>query len=182
MQTFGDPEAAVASLPGCTITVEAEEPLNALLAALAERLECRVNRLPPGARGRYHAAAGYGSQFINVLLSEAVKIWRSWGGEEEDAVKALLPMIQGTLMSIERSGVVGGMPGPVSRGDVESVAKHVAGLRELDKEILGLYSELCLRTIPMAEKRGGIDRTTAAQLERLLDDACRKVTDCAQRR
>lgn len=176
MQTFGDPEAAVASLPGCTITVEAEEPLNALLIGLAERLECRVNRLPAGARGRYHAAAGYGSQFINVLLSEATKIWQSWGGEEEDAVHALLPMIRGTLMSIERLGVVAGMPGPVSRGDVESVAKHVAGLRELDEEVLGLYGELCRRTIPMAEKRGGIDRSTAARLEHLLDGACPRAT------
>ncbi|MGQ0652443.1 MAG: DUF2520 domain-containing protein, partial [Betaproteobacteria bacterium] len=45
-----------------------------MLVALAERLGCRVNRLPPGARARYHAAAGYASQFINVLLREASKI------------------------------------------------------------------------------------------------------------
>jgi predicted short-subunit dehydrogenase-like oxidoreductase (DUF2520 family) len=52
MQTFGDPEVAVASLPGCTVTIEAAEPLNGILVALAQHLECRVNRLPPGIDGR----------------------------------------------------------------------------------------------------------------------------------
>ena len=68
MQTFGDPVAAMASLPGSTITVEASEPLMASLEALTKRLGCRVNRLPPGMRGRYHAAAGYTSQFGSFLL------------------------------------------------------------------------------------------------------------------
>ena len=57
MQTFGDPEAARRSLPGCTITIEAEPPLYEVLHAIAVRLQCRVNLLPPGMRGRYHAAA-----------------------------------------------------------------------------------------------------------------------------
>jgi len=91
MQTFGDPAAAVRSLPGCTITIEAPEPLNVALVAIATRLECRVNRLPPGMRGRYHAAAGYASQFINVLFAEAATIWKSWGATEKH-VAALTPL------------------------------------------------------------------------------------------
>jgi len=139
LQTFGDPEAAVLSLPGCTITIEATEPLNTMLVALAERIECRVNRLPPGARGAYHAAAGYGSQFINVLLREAAVIWQSWAALEAEAVRALVPMMRGTLASIERSGIAQAMPGPVSRGDVGSVAKHVAALDDLSPEVLDFY-------------------------------------------
>ena len=79
MQTFGDPHAAMRSLPGCTVTIEAAAPLDELLVAIAARLGCPVNRLPPGMRGRYHAAAGYTSQFINVLFREACDIWRSLG-------------------------------------------------------------------------------------------------------
>lgn len=50
MQTFGDPEVAARSLPGCTVTIEAQQPLDTTLVALAGRLQCRVNRLPPGMR------------------------------------------------------------------------------------------------------------------------------------
>ena len=166
MQTFADPVAAMVSLPGSTITLEAAEPLMAALEALTQRLGCRVNRLPPGMRGRYHAAAGYASQFINVLFGEATAIWRSWGATDEDALKALLPMAQGTLASIASAGIAGGMPGPVSRGDMGSVEKHVAALMPLGTDTIAFYRQLCARTVPLALAHGAID---AALAQRILD-------------
>lgn len=168
MQTFGDPAAAVRSLPGCTITIEAPEPLNAALVAIAQRLECRINRLPPGMRGRYHAAAGYTSQFINALFAEAATIWQSWGATEEDAVRALLPLARGTLASIESAGLAEGMPGPVSRGDVGSIEKHVAALSPLGADVIEFYRVVCDRTIPLGMQRGAIDAAAAARLREIL--------------
>lgn len=168
MQTFGDPAAAVRSLPGCTITIEAKEPLNSVLVAIAERLECRVNRLPAGMRGRYHAAAGITSQFINALFREASKIWQSWGATEEDAVRALLPLARGTLESIDSVGICKGMPGPVSRGDVASIKKHVAALQPLGDDMMEFYRLLCDRTIPLALECGAIDEATAARFRGTL--------------
>ena len=164
MQTFGDPVVAMAALPGSTITVEASEPLMAALEALTQRLGCRVNRLPPGMRGRYHAAAGYTSQFINALFGEATNIWRSWGATDEDALKALMPLAQGTLASIASAGIAGGMPGPVSRGDVSSVEKHVAALSELGAGTINFYRQLCASTVPLARARGAIDAALAARI------------------
>ena len=168
MQTFGDPAAAVRSLPGCTITIEAPEPLNAALVAIAGRLECRINRLPPGMRGRYHAAAGYTSQFINALFAEAATIWQSWGATEEDAVRALLPLARGTLASIDAAGIAHGMPGPVSRGDVSSIEKHVAALSPLGPEVMEFYRVVCDRTIPLGMQRGAIDEAAAVRLREIL--------------
>lgn len=170
MQTFGDPATAARSLPGCTITIEAGEPLDALLVALAERLQCRVNRLPPGMRARYHAAAGYTSQFINVLFSQAAQIWRSWGASEDQAVSALLPLARGTLAAIESAGIARAMPGPVSRGDIGSIAKHVEALATLDDaDVLTLYLLLCAGSVPLAQQRGAIDDTQAARFRALLE-------------
>lgn len=168
LQTFADPVAALRAIPGSTITIEAEEPLNGVLVMLAARLGCAINRLPPGARARYHAAAGYGAQFIHVLLREAAKISQSWGMSEEDTVRAFLPMLRGTLTAIEDCGLASSMPGPVSRGDVASIAKHVAALEALNPEIFDLYRELCRRTIPLAKERGAIDDATGARLREAL--------------
>ena len=164
MQTFGDPVVAMASLPGSTITVEASEPLMTALEALTQRLGCRVNRLPPGMRGRYHAAAGYTSQFINALFGEATQIWRSWGATDEDALKALLPLARGTLASIASAGIAGGMPGPVSRGDVSSVEKHVAALSQLGAGTLRFYCQMCASTVPLALAHGAIDAEVATRI------------------
>lgn len=169
LQTFADPDAAMQSLPGCTITIEAQEvQLNKTLVTIAEHLNCRINCLPPGARARYHAAAGYASQFVNVLLREAAVIWSSWGGTEHDAIHALMPLVRGTLASIEQLGPVAGMPGPVSRGDAGSVAKHVKALAENQPGMLPLYGMLCNETVSMALESGRINPEQAAHLRALL--------------
>lgn len=171
LQTFGDPEAAARSLPGCTVTVEAQQPLDAVLVALAERLGCAVNRLPPGARPLYHAAAGYTSQFVNALLREAAVMWQSWGASQESAVQALLPLVRGTVASIAQAGLAQGMPGPVSRGDVASVRKHVDALQAFNQESVPLYRELCGRTVLLALDGQRIDTDTAARVLALLAEA-----------
>lgn len=171
LQTFGDPEAAARSLPGCTVTVEAGDPLDTVLVALADRLGCTVNRLPPGTRALYHAAAGYASQFVNALLHEAARMWQSWGGSEEAAVQALLPLVRGTLASVAQAGLGRGMPGPVSRGDFASVRKHVQALEAFDMGSVALYRELCERTVVLAWAGGRIDDATAKRFRNVLAEA-----------
>ena len=169
MQTFGDPLAAARSLPGCTITVEAEDDqLMALLLALVERLACAANRLPAGMRARYHAAAGYTSQFINALFDQAIRLWQTWGATEQEALRALLPLAQGTLSSIQSAGVARGMPGPVSRGDLSSIDKHLGAIRPMGPQMFEFYRTLCTATVPIARHAGGIDEDRALQFLALI--------------
>jgi len=172
MQTFGDPHAAVSSLPGCTITVEAQDAgLMQALLVLTQSLGCVANQLPAGMRGRYHAAAGYTSQFINALFDQAVSLWQTWGATEEQALRALLPLAQGTLSSIQRAGVARGMPGPVSRADLSSIEKHLHAISPMGQEMVHFYVTLCMRTVALAEEAGGIDDKQASQFRTLLQQA-----------
>lgn len=168
LQTFTDPAAAVASLPGCTISIEAEAPLLETLQGMARTIGCNSIRLPAGCRARYHASGGYASQFINVLLREATDIWKTFGIAEEDAVRALLPLLKGTIASIESTGLAQGMPGPVSRGDVGTVRRHVDDLAQVSDEALTLYCELARRTIALAVERGSLDAEKAEALRKVL--------------
>ena len=154
-------------LTGCTVTVEAAPPLEGTLAAMAATLGCRVNRLPPGARALYHASAGYGSQFLNVLMAEVTRTWESWGASEGDAVAAVLPMMRRTLDAMEAGGVAATMPGPVSRGDAGTVARHLDAYAD-DPVGLAFYRAHCLRTVDLAEDAGRIDGGRAADLRALL--------------
>jgi len=171
MQTFGDPEVAARTLAGCVITIEATGELNAFLNFLVDSLGCTPNQLPAGERGRYHAAAGYASQYVNVLLAEAVKIWSSWGASEDVALRALLPVVRGTVSSIESVGLAKGMPGPVSRGDSTTVVKHLESLKSIDPVAAELYRELCLRSVALAEAAGGIDNAVAQKMRMILRPA-----------
>ncbi|NYT36238.1 Rossmann-like and DUF2520 domain-containing protein [Allopusillimonas soli] len=169
MQAFVDPRAAMRTLPGCVITIEARDPvLDELLGELAQVLDCTAYRLPHGARARYHAAAGYASQHVNVLFAQAVRIWQSWGGTEEDALRALLPLAYGTLASIETSGAAQGMPGPVSRGDAGTIRRHVQALSDLGDGTIDLYRCICLHGVEVALGAGKIDEDAAARLREIL--------------
>jgi len=171
MQAFGgDPQAAVRSLPGCTVAIEAAAPpLEALLQDLARRLGCAGLALPPQARARYHASGGYASQHVHALLAEAVRLWQSWGATEAQALAALLPLLRGTVESLSRSGVAGGMPGPVSRGDAGTVRLHRQALQAVDPDMRELYDRLCRRGLALARQAGRLDADQARIMEQTLD-------------
>jgi predicted short-subunit dehydrogenase-like oxidoreductase (DUF2520 family) len=166
--SFGDPDAALAALPGCMVAIEAAAPLRECLEALAQTLGCSFFHLPPGTRGVYHGAGGFTSQFINVLFNEGVTLWSRIGIDEANARAALLRMLKSTVAAIEKSGPVQSMPGPVSRGDVGTIRKHVEHLGRVGAEELALYTELCRRTVKMALAKGSIDAAKAAEIRAAL--------------
>ncbi len=169
MQAFGsDVEAALASLPGCTIGIEADAPLAGLLRELAARLACRSLDLPPEARARYHAAGGYASQHVHALLFDAVRLWQSWGATEQQALDALLPLLRGTLAALAHGGLVGGMAGPVSRGDAGTVRQHLHALMALDPDMGDLYVGLCRRELQLMREGRRLDAQAADAVAQAL--------------
>ena len=171
LQLFADPEVALAGLPGCTIAIEADAPLLQRLEELARALRCRSIRLPAGCRPRYHAAAHYAAGFVIALLNEAVQIWQSFGVGREDTIRALLPLLRGSAASVERSGLAQGLAGTYSRGDLGTLEKHLAALGHVGPEVLHLYCELGLRSIPLGLERGGYDEERAQAMRELLQRA-----------
>jgi len=170
LQMFTEAETALRGLPGCTIAVEAEQPLLETLCAMAESLGCHTLRLPPGKRALYHAGAGYVAAFVNALVQDALKVWSPLGLSQADAIRALLPLLRGTADSIERSGPALGMAGPVSRGDTGTVEKHLRALGALDAGLLDLYRRLALRTVALGIERGSLTPEKAAALRALLQE------------
>ena len=168
LQLFADPEVALAGLPGCTIGIEADGQLAAQLEALAAALGCRTIRLPPGCRVRYHAAAHYAAGFVITLLKQATDLWQDFGVEREDAIRALLPLLRGTAASVERSGLAQGLAGTYSRGDIGTLEKHLAELSRVGPDVLRLYCDLALRSIPLGLERGGYDEKRAEAMRVLL--------------
>jgi predicted short-subunit dehydrogenase-like oxidoreductase (DUF2520 family) len=107
-----------------------------------------------------------------VLFDEAATLWATWGATEAQAVQALLPLARGTLEAIGGAGIARAMPGPVSRGDVGSIDKHLQALAPLDGgRRTGLYRALCAATVDIAARSGTLDATTARRFDELLAHA-----------
>ncbi len=182
LQAFGGPDIAMKTLPGCTIAIEAGGPLRARLEALAAVLGCPTIRLPPGSRPRYHAAAHYAAGFVFALINEAADIWQTFGIPREDTVAALVPLLKGTVASMEHSGLGQGLPGIFSRGDVGTLRKHLAGLEGVGLDALRLYCELGLRSIPLGLERGGLSAERAMEMRDAMLRALAGVAAPGERR
>ncbi len=165
LQTFAGIQRAVENMPGSTFAIEAEEPLLSELKEMAAALECHSIELKPEDKALYHASAVIASNYLVTLVKMATDLWKTMGIPEEEAVRALVPLLKGTINNIETIGLPGCLTGPIARGDAETVEKHLEALETNSSELLAAYVELAIQTIPVALAKGKI---TEQQAENLL--------------
>ena len=168
LQIFSDPESALRNLPGSSVAVEAEPALAARLLEIAHLLGMRPFVLPAGARALYHASAGYAASLLLPLIHEAVQLWREFGVDEAQALQALIPLVKGTLASVEQRGLAGALSGPLSRGDLGVLQKHCTALEALGGEHLAFYKLLTRRQWPLLKTSDRGLESTKDGLEALL--------------
>ena len=166
LQMFANPDVALAGLPGCAVGIEADPAFRERLASLARNIGCVPFAIPPGQRALYHASANYVGPFLIALLQEATTVWRGFGVDEAQALRALLPLLRGTLAAVVDGGLARGMGGCVARGDVGTVRAHLAALDRADPDAGRLYRELTRRTIPLGLERGTLSPDRARESPR----------------
>ena len=115
-------------------------------------------------RVTYHAAAVFASNYVDVLLAEGMRLLQSAGWSEKEATAGLLALTEGTLASVRRQGVVAGLTGPVRRGDVSTVERHLAAL---SGPAADLYRMLGLIALEIAIE-AGLEPAAAERMQRAL--------------
>ncbi|WP_244064547.1 Rossmann-like and DUF2520 domain-containing protein [Bradyrhizobium sp. Ce-3] len=168
MQMFANPDVALEGLRGCTVGIEADGDFRHDLERLAASIGCEPMALPAGVRALYHASAYYVGPFLISLLKEGVDLWKSFGASEADALRAMMPLLRGTVAAVLDGGLANGMGGCVARGDVGTIVKHLRVLDERFPTSGALYRELALRNVPLGIERGTLSAPRAAEIERLL--------------
>ena len=171
LQIFSDPEQAAQRLAGSTAAIEAGPALMPTLRALAAVLGMPVTVLPPGMRVRYHVAAGYAASFLLPVLQEAVALWASFGVDEADALQALLPLSRGTLDAAQARGLAGAVSGPIARGDLGMVQRHLDTVTALGPQRAAFYRRLAAPQPALAEQAGRLDEDLRKRMEFLLRPA-----------
>ncbi len=168
LQTFAGVERAIENIPGSTFGIEAEEPLLASLKEMADALGGNWIKLEAGDKVAYHAAAVFACNYLVTLVKMATDLWQTFSIPTDQATKALLPLIKGTLHNIDTIGIPDCLTGPIARGDTGTVNKHLKALRENAPALLFPYKELGLQTIPVALAKGKINEKQAEKLQTVL--------------
>lgn len=120
----------------------------------------------------YHAAAVVASNYLVTLMDLSIKLMTASGVSETAAFDILKPLVKGTLANIESTGIPDALTGPIARGDVGIVEKHVQAIRAHSDgtadEMAEYYNMNGRQTIKIARAKGTLSEESAKQLLRIL--------------
>ncbi|MBE0635900.1 DUF2520 domain-containing protein [Candidatus Bipolaricaulota bacterium] len=169
LQSFASVEQARKNIPGSAFAIDTSSEV---LRSTLENMVHALGGVPltlQGSKVLYHASAVIASNYLVTLLHLASGLWSHLGLSQAEGLKALLPLVRGTVENLEAVGLPNALTGPIARGDVGTIKRHLATLGDVAPEILPVYKELAQQAIPIALHKGTIDSATADQLHKTLD-------------
>jgi predicted short-subunit dehydrogenase-like oxidoreductase (DUF2520 family) len=140
-----DPSGAVAGIEG--------EPE---ATAIAERLALEAGLRPhsiPADRALYHAAAVSVAGHATALFAQATSMLEGAGFDPETARLALQPLFLSAARNLARGAPAEVITGPVGRGDVTTIERHLAALAALGPDVNAVYRALARTAVELAATR-----------------------------
>jgi predicted short-subunit dehydrogenase-like oxidoreductase (DUF2520 family) len=164
---FADIDSAMAGLDGAAYALEADdERLREWLYEWVAALGGHAIDIPRGEKALYHAALVFASNYAVGLYALAERLLVGIGADKQAADAALNALLAGTVRNLTEQGIPDALTGPLVRGDVGTIAAHLAALERADSDAAALYRTLALATLPLAEARG----VDGAAMRQMLKD------------
>jgi len=112
----------------------------------------------------YHAWGTFASPLLTALLATTERVAGLAGVKREAARRRMMPILVQTLVNYASFGAANGFSGPIVRGDVETVKKHLQVLRQepLTQKAYASLGLAALQYLPAKNKDA---------LRKLLDSA-----------
>jgi len=164
LSAIADGKLAMRALRGTVFGVEGDDAGRAAAGALVAAIGGVVLPLEGSQMATYHAAAALASNYLVATIDAAAAVLASAGVPSEQAAQALVPLAEGALRNIAAQGTTSGLTGPVRRGDVETVRRHLKTLQD-KPELAELYRALAKRAVEIALRIDGRDAPDRAGLD-----------------
>ena len=167
-QLFANLDQALGVLPGSTFCLLGEPPLLDTLKEMVSAIKGNWILLKPEEKPLYHVALAFASDFTMVCNKIATDLFQRFGVSPSESIKAIAPIIRGTVDSIINLGFPDCFSGPITRGDLSVLGKHVETLEKNEPDLVSIFKALDRQIIPMALAKGTIDEATAEKERALL--------------
>ncbi|MBZ5566339.1 MAG: DUF2520 domain-containing protein [Acidobacteriia bacterium] len=153
-------------LRGVTFAIEGDRQAVRVARRVAQDLGGRVVVIEAQRKPMYHAFGAFTSPLIVATVAAAERVARRAGLSEASARAAMGPILQQTVRNYLQRGKAGAFSGPLVRGDVETVRRHLEVLRAVPeaREVYVALARSALKTLPVKRKK---------EIRELLKPACR---------
>jgi pantoate--beta-alanine ligase len=174
VMTFTGCAEDVQRLATCSVGVTAAEGDEAAWSvgeALVVEMGAEPVRVPEKVRPLYHAALAYGANHLITLVRDSVDVLRRAG--IQPAERLIAPLLSAALDNALRHGDRA-LTGPVARGDVGTLHRHLCELAEHAPEVADSYRALAERTADRAQRAGQLPEHAAQDVRAALKNAAPK--------
>jgi predicted short-subunit dehydrogenase-like oxidoreductase (DUF2520 family) len=105
-------------------------------------------------KAAYHAWGTFASPLLTALLATTEDVAGLAGVKGNEAKRRMLPILRQTLLNYAALGAAAGFSGPIIRGDMETVRKHLRVLRRAPaaREVYLALARAALRYLPVKNK------------------------------
>ena len=144
------------SLGGAPFAIEGDASAARVARRVVRDLGGESFSIPASRKAAYHAWATLTSPLFLAFLITLEDAARAAGLTGADARRKSLPIIRQTLENYSRLGPKQSFSGPVIRGDVETVAKHLAELKKHPdaRRVYVALARSALGSLPAKNRRG----------------------------
>jgi predicted short-subunit dehydrogenase-like oxidoreductase (DUF2520 family) len=150
---------------GATFGVTAQDEMRPVAESLVVEMGGEPVWVPEPARPLYHASLTIASNHLVTLVNDALGLLTGAGVTEPGRLAA--PLLSASLDNVLRLGDAA-LTGPVVRGDVATVAAHVATLSRAAPDVLPSYRAMARRTAERAQQSGRLAADRAAEILAVL--------------
>ncbi len=159
MQTF--PSKRCIKIKNCYAAIETDSRnAEKILFAVANDTGLKPFKVGSDAKAFYHLAGVFASNFLAGNLFTAETAFNKTGNNNIDFIEMMSPILSSTLLNIKKAGAINALSGPVERGDIQTIRKHLSALKKDAKQtnnnsLLLSYIAQSLNLIEVAERKHG---------------------------
>ena len=137
------------------------------LANLARTIGGRPFLLFKADKTLYHAGCTIASNYLVSLMAIVQNLLPK--SLQSKGMEYLSPLIKATLHNMEQHGIENALTGPIQRGDIQTVKKHLIALKAIDPDFIYPYIDLGRVALRIA-RRSGLPAEKCQALEDLFEE------------
>jgi predicted short-subunit dehydrogenase-like oxidoreductase (DUF2520 family) len=122
-------EASRPGLAGVAFAVEGDSQAVRVARKMVRQLGGRAYPIRKQDKAAYHAWGTFASPLLTALLATTEQVARLAGVQGREARRRMIPILSQTLANYAKLGAARGFSGPIIRGDVDIVKRHLRVLQ-----------------------------------------------------
>jgi predicted short-subunit dehydrogenase-like oxidoreductase (DUF2520 family) len=166
--SFADIEHALSLLHHTPFTLEGKGNIINEFIQLLEDNKLKIYNIKTKQKTLYHASACIVSNYLVTLMDTGVQMLNMIGFDSKTSLELIEPLVKGTLNNIFEKGPESALSGPIARGDISTIQKHIEVLSKQSKDINNIYSVLGNKTLDIVMRKNTLDENTVNNLREIL--------------